>query len=181
MTNAHMASTHYYYNTWGLNERPATSESGAWHIWEELGLLSALGNATGCDGEASAAECAYIRGMAAVKEYHYEAAEKIDALADAAETKSLEQVAAEAAEAMSVGTLCFAAPCIIYEALKAAAADGLDNKELQGIHVIANKMGVSKDKVDKIYDLIVEEETLKKKRIALCLPDHPCLDDKYKV
>ena len=91
-----------------------------------------------------------IRGMAAVKEYHYEAAEKIDALADAAETKSLEQVAAKAAEAMSVGTLCFAAPCIIYEALKAAAAHGLDDKELQGIHVIANKMGVSKDKVDNI-------------------------------
>jgi len=44
------------------------------------------------------------------------------------------------------------------------AIDGLASKELQGNYVIANKMGVTEDKVDKIKDLIDEEEAPKKKR-----------------
>ncbi len=58
-------------------------------------------------------ERAYTRVMEAVKRYHHEAADEIDALADAAKTKSLELVAADTAEAMCVGTLRFAAPIII--------------------------------------------------------------------
>jgi hypothetical protein len=47
--------------------------------------------------------------------------------------------------------------------------------------VIANKMGVTKDKVNKIKDIIDEEEAPEKKRIALCvLPGHTSLDDKFK-
>jgi len=58
---------------------------------------------------------------------------------------SVEEVGAEAADAMSDGTLHFASPVIIYKALKAAAIDGLASKEFQGIYVIADKMGVTED------------------------------------
>jgi hypothetical protein len=146
-----------------------------------LGFITALCNVVGCDGQASEAERAYIRGMAAIKEYVEDASAQIDTIADAAHTKSLEQIGAEATDAMSVGTLRFAAPIIVYEALKAAAIDGLDAKELRGVYVIAEKMGVLQDQVDKIKDLIAEEEALKKKRIALCVvAGHPCMAEKYK-
>jgi hypothetical protein len=48
-------------------------------------------------------------------------------------------------------------------------------------YITPNKMGITKYKVDNIHDLIVKEETPKLKKFVLCCPDHPCLDNKYKV
>lgn len=58
--------------------------------------------------------------------------------------------------------------------------DGLDDKEMEAIRCIADIMGVAKEKVDVIAELVAEEEALKKKRIAACIPDHPCLAPEYK-
>lgn len=58
--------------------------------------------------------------------------------------------------------------------------DGLEDKEMEAIRCIADIMGVPKEKVDVMAELVAEEEALKKKRIAACLPDHPCLAPEYK-
>jgi hypothetical protein len=105
---------------------------------------------------------------------------KIDAICDEAEKKTIEQIAADASKAMTIGTLRFAGPCVVFECIKAAAADGLDDDEMVAIKIIAGKMDVSEDQVQKMKELLAEEEALKKKRISLCIPAHPCLADKYK-
>ena len=55
-----------------------------------------------------------------------------------------------------------------------------EDKEMEAIRCIADIMGVPKEKVDVMAELVAEEEALKKKRIAACLPDHPCLAPEYK-
>ena len=58
--------------------------------------------------------------------------------------------------------------------------DGLDEKETETIFCIAEIMGVSKESVQAMMEIVAEEEALKKKRIAVCIPDHPCLAPEYK-
>mmetsp|Transcript_607 Transcript_607/g.859 ORF Transcript_607/g.859 Transcript_607/m.859 type:complete len:143 (+) Transcript_607:305-733(+) len=140
----------------------------------------ALCNAAGGDGIASKKERDHIVGVASVKGYLPEAIEKIDEMADAAESKTIEEMATDAKNSMCIGTLRFAAGAIIFEAIKAASKDGLDDKEMEAIRCIADIMGVAKEKVDVIAELVAEEEALKKKRIAACIPDHPCLAPEYK-
>eukprot|EP00986_Skeletonema_menzelii_P006444 scaffold2435_cov126-Skeletonema_menzelii.AAC.1 len=41
-------------------------------------------------------------------------------------------------------------------------------------------MGVSKERVEAMMEIVAEEEKLKKKRIAACIPNHPCLAPEYK-
>ena len=156
----------------------------------------------------------HIVGMASVKGYIPEVIEKVDEMADAAEKKTIEEMATDAKNSMSIGTPRFAAGAIIFEAIKAASKvrvhsiklymvhimalialsclnrlhnvtnhepqDGLDDKEMEAIRCIADIMGVTKEKVDVMAELVAEEEALKKKRIAACLPDHPCLAPEYK-
>ena len=50
-----------------------------------------------------------------------EAIEKIDDMADAAESKTIEEMAADAKMSMSIGTLRFAAGSIVFEAIKASS------------------------------------------------------------
>ena len=164
-----------------MTERPTTSGSSAGHYEEEIRFVTALCNAAGGDGSTSPSERQWIKGVFSVKGYLPSVIAKIDELADEAEKKSPETVAEDAAEAMTVGTLPYAAPCIIYDCIKAASEDGLDRKEWTVIKMIAEKMGVDEDHVENMKACVEEEEALKKKRLALCFPKgHPVLDDKYK-
>mmetsp|Transcript_3749 Transcript_3749/g.5759 ORF Transcript_3749/g.5759 Transcript_3749/m.5759 type:complete len:120 (+) Transcript_3749:277-636(+) len=118
--------------------------------------------------------------MASVKGYTPEAIAKIDDLADAAESKTIEEIASDAKMAMSIGTLRFAAGAILFESIKAASKDGLDEKEMEMIFCIAEIMEVSKERVQTMMEVVAEEEELKKKRIAACISNHPCLAPEYK-
>mmetsp|Transcript_15775 Transcript_15775/g.26938 ORF Transcript_15775/g.26938 Transcript_15775/m.26938 type:complete len:178 (+) Transcript_15775:176-709(+) len=166
---------------WGLTERPTTSGSSAGHYEEEIRFVTALCNAVGGDGSASPSERQWIKGVFAAKGYLPSVIAKIEELADEAEEKSPEDVATDAAEAMTVGTLPYAAPAIVFDCIKAAYQDGLDEKEWETIQLVAEKMGINKDHVEKFRVLVEEEEELKARRVALCFPNgHPVLDDKYK-
>ena len=57
---------------------------------------------------------------------------------------------------------------------------GLEEKEKEAIYCIAEIMGVSKERVEAMMEIVAEEEELKKKRIAACIPNHPCLAPEYK-
>eukprot|EP00984_Skeletonema_dohrnii_P001261 scaffold393_cov158-Skeletonema_dohrnii-CCMP3373.AAC.2 len=170
----------YYSDYWGITEAPSTSPHSAGRIEEETGFLTALCNAAGGDGTASKVERDHIFGMASVKGYTPEAIAKIDDLADAAESKTIEEIASDAKMAMSIGTLRFAAGAILFESIKAASKDGLDEKEMEMIFCIAEIMEVSKERVQTMMEVVAEEEELKKKRIAACISNHPCLAPEYK-
>ena len=61
---------------------------------------------------------------------------------------------------------------VIYFAIKAAAADQeYAEGEKATIRKMAKAIDISEDVVKEIEDLCVEEERLKEKRIALCLPE----------
>ena len=111
----------YYSDYWGITEAPSTSPHSAGRIEEETGFLIALCNAAGGDGTASKVERDHIFGMASVKGYTPEAIAQIDGLADAAESKTIEEMAADAKKALSIGTLRFAAGAIVFESIKAAS------------------------------------------------------------
>ena len=111
----------YYSDYWGMTEAPSTSPHSAGRIEQETGFLTALCNAAGGDGTASKVERDHIFGMASVKGYTPEAIAQINALADAAESKTIEEMAADAKKAMSIGTLRFAVGSIVFESIKAAS------------------------------------------------------------
>lgn len=182
MTNSPSAySTHFqHFQTWGFKKRPAPVEVSLGRFgrsWLSYYTAPACnGNATGCNGKASKEEHAYrtpLRGKWEGWCYCGCGRNQV----------SVEEVGAEAADAMSDGTLHFASPVIIYKALKAAAIDGLASKEFQGIYVIADKMGATEDLKSTRSRIWSSRRVApkKKKRIALCVRrGHPSLDDKYK-
>lgn len=102
-------------------EAPATSPDSAGQIEEETNYIKALCNAAGGDGTASKVERDHIIGVSSVKGYLPEAMETIHGMCDAAENKTMEDMAADAKNAMSIGTLRFAAGSIVFEAIKAAS------------------------------------------------------------
>lgn len=104
-----------------LSEAPTTSPDSVGQMDEETGFLRALCNAAGGDGTASKKERDHIVGMASVKGYIPEVIEKVDEMADAAEKKTIEEMATDAKMSMSIGTLRFAAGAIVFEAIKAAS------------------------------------------------------------
>lgn len=175
------AAAFYYNDYWGLAEKPANSGSSAGQYEEELRFVTALCNAAGGDGTVSPSERTFIKGYFAAKGYLPSVISKIDELANEAEKKDREAVARDATEAMTVGTLPYAAPSMLFDCIKAASKDGLDKKEWSTIEMMAEKMGLSNDHVKQLRDLVEEEEALKKKRIALGFPNgHPVLEEKYK-
>lgn len=61
---------------------------------------------------------------------------------------------------------------VIYNAIKAAAADGVYHEgEKKEIRRAASAMGISEEVVEEIEKLYAEEEGLKAKRAQICFPD----------
>ncbi|GET43654.1 TerB family tellurite resistance protein [Microseira wollei] len=61
---------------------------------------------------------------------------------------------------------------VIYFAINAAASDGEYNEgEKATIRKVAQALGISEEVVQEIENLYLEEQRVKEKRIALCLPD----------
>lgn len=61
---------------------------------------------------------------------------------------------------------------VLYNAIKAAAADGVyHDEEKKEIRRAATAMGISEEAVQEIENLCAEEERLKEKRVQVCYPD----------
>jgi FMN-dependent NADH-azoreductase len=102
-------------------------------------------------------------------------------MARAAEGKSTEAVVAECKEAMSIGTLQFAGKCIVFDAIRAASSDGLDVREKKVLTSIAQGFGIDEGLIAQFVALVEKEQALKAERIALVVPGHPCLLEKYRT
>ena len=170
-----MATAWFYQYCWGFSSVPAETTDRD----EEMRRYSqALCNVIGADGTSSKAEIAWVQGYFANKGYG-NLVDEVEKMAKAAEGKTLEEVTAETKEALNVGTLRFAANAIIYDSIRAAMADGLDDKEFKATITIGKAFGLSAEKVEEIKELVLEEEALKPKKARLVTPGHPCLDEKY--
>jgi uncharacterized membrane protein YebE (DUF533 family) len=146
-----------------------------------LGYARALLNAAAGDGKISVQELAWIKGYLAVKGYGDDIVRQLDAMAQAAEGKSTEAVVAECKEAMSIGTLQFAGKCIVFDAIRAASSDGLDAREKKVLTSIAQAFGIDEGLITQFVALVEKEQALKAERIALVVPGHPCLLEKYRT
>merc|ERR1712183_574127 len=87
----------------------------------------ALCNAAGGDGIMTQGERDWIQGYMAVKNMGPKVQSELEALC--AKPKDLEQVAQDTVDAMSVGTLKFAGRAIVFDSIRAAAADGVAPEE----------------------------------------------------
>ncbi|MEB3341881.1 hypothetical protein [Okeania sp.] len=153
----------YYKECWGWDlEKMATAEELANHI--DLGpfLKSLLIVANG-DGELSPEERKWVIGRGAT-------AGAPESLLKELETypanEDISQVVTDAS-VVSKGRRA-----VIYFAIKAASADQeYAEGEKATVRKMAKAIDISEEVVQEIEALCVEEEQVKQKRIALCLPD----------
>ena len=123
---------------------------------EMLGYAKALCNAIAADGEASPGEIAWVQGYLSCKGFGALAGE-VQAMAKAAEGKSIAEVVEDTKASMQVGTLKFAGRAIIFDSIRAAIADGLDPQELQAIAAIAGAFDLDGIVVGQLLALVEEE------------------------
>ncbi|KAL7547624.1 hypothetical protein ACHAWF_010909, partial [Thalassiosira exigua] len=171
---AAIARDFYYFSQFGYATAPVSMGDGGNE--KNRRFAAALCNISGADGEVTKEEHDFIVGYCAAKGYPAGILDDIPKMCKDAETKSIEDVIAETRELMKMGSLKSASRQIVYDAIRAAGADGLDDKEKVAIATVAKELGVSTEELDKIYALVEKEEELKAERIATLYPaGHPCL------
>mmetsp|Transcript_5979 Transcript_5979/g.10910 ORF Transcript_5979/g.10910 Transcript_5979/m.10910 type:complete len:180 (+) Transcript_5979:211-750(+) len=168
-----LARDFYYLSQFGFTKAPVTVGGGEEKLRR---FASALCNISGADGEVSEDESTFIMGYLASKGYPQSILDDIPGMCRAAETKTRDDVFMETKELLAFGSLKKAARQIIYDGIRAAARDGLDEKEKLAINGIAKELGVGEVELSKIYDLVQQENDLRDNRIKLLFPEgHPCL------
>merc|ERR1711971_644130 len=102
--------------------------------------------------------------------------DEIPSMCKAAESKTLDVVLSETKELLSMGSLQKSARQIVYDAIRAAALDGLDVQEKKAIEAVAKEMEMSDGEFSKILELVEKEDGLREARINILFPaGHPCL------
>ena len=144
-----------------------------------LGYAKALCNAIASDGEASPSEMiAWVQGYLACKGFG-SLAHEVEIMAKDAEKKSADEVVADTKASMQIGTLRFAGTAIIFDSIRAAMVDGLDEKEEAAIIAMGGAFDINAAKVAELKSLAFEEEAFRAKKAKIVTPGHPCLDPKY--
>ena len=116
-----------YQFSWGFSTVPATGTADERDA-EMLVYAQSLCNAIAADGKASDTEIAWVQGYLANKGFG-NLVHEVEAMAKAAESKTVDQMVADTKKAMDVGSLKFAGPAVIFDSIRAAMVDGLDDKE----------------------------------------------------
>jgi len=172
-----LAQAWFYQYCWGFSTVPAAGTADDRNM-EMLGYAQSLCNAIAADGEASDAEIAWVQGYLANKGYG-KLAHEVEVMAKAAESKTIDQMVADTKKAMDVGTLKFAGSAVIFDSIRAAMVDGLDDKEWTATVAMAGAFGLSAEKIEELKELAMEEEAFRAKKARIVTPGHPCLDVKY--
>lgn len=121
-----LAKAWFYQFSWGFSTVPATGTADDRDA-EMLVYAQSLCNAIAADGKASDTEIAWVQGYLANKGFGNLVPE-VEAMAKAAESKTIDQMVADTKKAMDVGSLKFAGPAVIFDSIRAAMVDGLDDK-----------------------------------------------------
>mmetsp|Transcript_7926 Transcript_7926/g.12800 ORF Transcript_7926/g.12800 Transcript_7926/m.12800 type:complete len:189 (-) Transcript_7926:124-690(-) len=172
------AARFYYEDYWGFDKLPDEEAERDEMCYR---YAQALCNAAGADGKVTEGELEWIQGYMAVKNMGSKVQSEIPSLCERAAKETLKDVAQDTAESMKVGTLRFAGRAIVFDAIRAASADGLDAKEKEAIYVMGEKFGLTKQCIAKLIQQVEKEEVVKMDRMKLIFPDgHPCLMAKYR-
>lgn len=121
-----LAKAWFYQFSWGFSTVPATGTADERDA-EMLVYAQSLCNAIAADGKASDTEIAWVQGYLANKGFG-NLVHEVEAMAKAAESKTIDQMVADTKKAMDVGSLKFAGPAVIFDSIRAAMVDGLDDK-----------------------------------------------------
>jgi uncharacterized membrane protein YebE (DUF533 family) len=130
-------------------------------------MARALVAAAGGDGDLSSAERTWITGYLAAKGYPADALAEVDAaVAPPHEVSAL----------MELGILKKSGRILVYDAIRAASADGYSPREQAAVRGVASALGIADAEVAAIEQLVADEHALKARRIATLMPDgHPNL------
>lgn len=137
-------------------------------------IAKVLFSAINGDGEITAAERAWVKAYFGAKGYPAEFVAGVDSMT----ALSVDELA----PLMSQGTLKFAGPTVVYDAIRASSADGqYASGERAAVARIGAALGVSTDAIAAIEQLVLDEQRLLDRRVALLFPNgHPNLDARYK-
>jgi len=164
----------YYLNQFGFTRAPVTVGDGGDQKLRRF--ATALCNVAGADGEVSEGERAFIMGYCALKGYPQSILDDIPKMCRASESKTIEDMADETRELLAMGTLKKSSRQIVYDAIRAASADGLDDAEKAAISRVAEALGVGGEELEGLHELVEKENELRQERIRLLFPNgHPCL------
>lgn len=158
-----LAIAWYYREHFGFSKAPPQSDPEV-----VRNMAQALFAAAAADGDLSASERSWIVGYMAAKGYP---SEVIDELSRASEV-SLTKVPG----LMELGILKKSGRILVYDAIRAASADGYSADERKAVARVAEALGISASELAAIEKLVEEEQVLKQKRIAVLMPGgHPNL------
>jgi uncharacterized membrane protein YebE (DUF533 family) len=158
-----LAVAWYYREHFGFTKAPPLSDPEV-----VRNMARALVAVAGADGDLSDSERSWILGYLAAKGY------PSDVLVEVARegTEPPEKVH----ELMELGILAKSGRILIYDAVRAASADGYAPDERKTVHEVAAELGLTAQDVRAIEDLVQAEIALKERRIATLMPGgHPNL------
>jgi uncharacterized membrane protein YebE (DUF533 family) len=126
------------------------------------------------DSKITPRERAWVKGYFSTKGYPEDVVDSIDTM----QALPVEEIVALMAESI----LRFGANALLYDAIRAASADGkYPDGERTSVARVAAALGVSTTTVTAIEKLVVEEEELLARRVALLFPHgHPNLADRFR-
>ena len=171
---ATLAHEFYYRSQYGFIKAPVSMNDGG--VEKNRRFAAALCVISGADGEVSKEEMDFILGYCAAKGYPQSIIDDIPRMCKDSESKGLEEGTNEIKELLTMGTLKNTSRQIIYDAIRAASADDLDEKEKTAIQNVARLLKIGDEELKNIHELVVRENMLKEERIKLLFPNgHPCL------
>jgi tellurite resistance protein len=158
-----LAVAWYYKEHFGFRKAPPLSDPEV-----VRNMARALVAVAGADDQLSAPERTWILGYLAAKGYPSEVLQEASHEGgEASETVS---------ELMELGILAQSGRILIYDAIRAASADGYAPAERKAVHDIAAVLGIREQEVHAIEALVQDELALKERRIAVLMPGgHPNL------
>ncbi len=126
------------------------------------------------DGKITPRERAWVKGYFATKGFGQEVVDSIDTM----QALPVEEIVV----LMSESILRFGANGLLYDAIRAASADrDYPAGEHSTVMQVAAALGASTKTVTAIENLVLEEQALLARRVALLFPlGHPNLADRYK-
>lgn len=159
-------SAFYLSDKYGLTAPPSTDEDFA------KGMITALVGTSFGDGKFSDAEKQWIRGHFLTLNYPEE-------FVDSSLDESAMNLSAVVL-LMQNPKLQLAKKILLYDAIRAASSDQLQDGEMKKLSQLASLMDVSKEEMDQVVQLVQDEEALKVKRIELLgLKNFPTISSKY--
>jgi len=184
--SSELAQNFYYRNELGFHKAPFPPDPTA----KLRSFAAALCNVAGADGRVTEEERLFIEGYCVSKGYPQSVVDAIPDMCRAAESKSLDDVTKEAKEIFAVShehegeeghrvvndgdiddsravsslTTNDSSRQVIYDAIRAAGADGLCAEEKEAIVTVAKALGLTSEELDNIHALVKKEQLLRGER-----------------